>query len=65
MRLCRFSCERERSKENIKNFLFYQFSGEVEAGNVIINGDNLADVFLLEIISQLKALRNKANGGIE
>lgn len=51
--------------KDIKNFLFYQFSGEVEAGNVIINGDNLADVFLLEIISQLKALRNKANGGIE
>ena len=51
--------------KDIKNFLFYQFSGEVEVGNIIINGDNLADVILLEIISHLKALRNKANGGIE
>lgn len=49
----------------IESFLFHRFNGQVEAGNVIINGDNIADVFLLEIISELRALRKKMNGGSE
>ncbi len=51
--------------EDISKFLFHDFNGEIQAGNVKINGDNIADVFLLEIITELKALRQKTNGGVK
>lgn len=44
---------------DISDFLFYCFDGWVEAGNVKINGTNMADIFLLEIISELRALRKE------
>lgn len=51
--------------QDVCSFLFHKFDGQVEAGNVIINGKNIADVFLLAIIDELKALRQKINGGAE
>lgn len=51
--------------QDIYSFLFHRFDGQVEVGNLVINGDNIADVFLLEIIAKLKALRQRINGGAE
>lgn len=51
--------------QDVYSFLFHKFDGQVEAGNVIINGKNIADVFLLDIIGELQALRQKINGGAE
>lgn len=51
--------------QDVYSFLFHKFDGQIEAGNLIINGKNIADVFLLEIIGELQALRQKINGGAE
>ena len=49
--------------QDIYSFLFHKFDGQIEAGNVVINGNNIADIFLLEIIGELQALRQRINGG--
>lgn len=51
--------------QDVYSFLFHKFDGQIEAGNLVINGNNIADVFLLEIIGELRALRQKINGGAE
>lgn len=51
--------------KDISSFLFHNFDRKIQAGNVEISGDNIADVFLLEIISELKNLRQKINGGVK
>lgn len=49
----------------IYDYLFHKTNDiEIEVGNnVIINGDNIADAFLLQIVSELRSLRKKINGG--
>ena len=51
----------------IYDHLFHKSDiAEIEIGNnIVINGDNIADIFLLEIISELRSLRQKINGGAE
>lgn len=51
--------------QDVYSFLFHRFDGQIEAGNVVINGNNIADVFLLEIVGKLQALRQRINGGTE
>lgn len=51
--------------ENISKFIFHNFNGSVQVGNVTIDGSNIADVFLLEIINELKTIRTATNGGAE
>lgn len=51
--------------QDVYSFLFHKYDRQIEAGNIVINGNNIADVFLLEIIGELQALRKKINGGAE
>ncbi len=51
--------------QDVYSFLFHKYDGQIEAGNIVINGKNIADVFLLEIIGELQALRKIINGGAE
>ena len=43
--------------QDIYNYLFYRFNKGIEVENFVINGENMADVFLLEIIGRLKTIR--------
>jgi transcriptional regulator with XRE-family HTH domain len=51
--------------QDVYNFLFHRFDGQIEAGNLVINGDDCADMFLLNIIAEFKNLREKIKGGSE
>ena len=51
----------------IKLYLFHHYSGtDIDVGNGLkINGKTVADTLLLEIISELRQLREKVQGGAE
>ena len=49
--------------QDVYNFLFHRFDGQIEVGNLVINGNNCADMFLLNIIAEFKNLREKIKGG--
>ena len=51
--------------QDVYNFLFHIFDGQIEAGNLVINVDDCADMFLLNIIAEFKNLREKIKGGSE
>lgn len=51
----------------IYSHLFHKSNdAEIEVGNnITIDGNNIADIFLLEIVSELRSLRKELSGGAE
>lgn len=47
----------------ISKYLNHNYSGSIKAGDIEINGNTVADTLLLEISSELRALRKKVQGG--
>lgn len=47
----------------IGKYLYHNYKGSVEIGDIEINGDTVADTILLEILCELRELRKKVQGG--